>query len=165
MMPMRPFRPGIRRPTSSRWRRPAKRNMRLPMYVNAALRDPFNPGKAPSYESGAPTDNNIELWKIARRLRSAWSRPTSTCRICEVHEGDGSLQAQGQCAADSGDRKHAGICAICICGDGQWSNRLGAIRVGLDPLQQSDVWSGSDGVECVEACCASSTRCWRRSRA
>ena len=37
----------------------------LPMYVNAALRDPFNPGKAPSYESGAPTDNNIDLWKIA----------------------------------------------------------------------------------------------------
>jgi hypothetical protein len=37
----------------------------LPMYVNAALRDPFKPGKAPSYESGAPTDNNITLWKIA----------------------------------------------------------------------------------------------------
>jgi hypothetical protein len=37
----------------------------LPLYVNAALRDPFKPGKAPSYESGAPTDNNIELWKIA----------------------------------------------------------------------------------------------------
>ncbi len=37
----------------------------LPLYVNAALRDPFNPGKAPSYESGAPTDNNIDLWKVA----------------------------------------------------------------------------------------------------
>src|SRR5262249_32014846 len=37
----------------------------LPMYVNAALRDPFKPGKAPSYESGAPTDNKITLWKIA----------------------------------------------------------------------------------------------------
>ena len=33
--------------------------------MNAALRDPFHPGKAPSYESGAPTDNKIELWKIA----------------------------------------------------------------------------------------------------
>jgi len=37
----------------------------IPLYVNAALRDPFNPGHAPSYESGAPTDNNIALWKIA----------------------------------------------------------------------------------------------------
>jgi hypothetical protein len=37
----------------------------LPLYVNAALREPFNPGKAPSYESGAPTDNEIDLWKIA----------------------------------------------------------------------------------------------------
>jgi hypothetical protein len=37
----------------------------LPFYVNAALRDPFHPGKPPSYESGGPTDNNIDLWKIA----------------------------------------------------------------------------------------------------
>ena len=37
----------------------------LPLYVNAALREPFNPGKPPSYESGAPTDNEIDLWKIA----------------------------------------------------------------------------------------------------
>ncbi len=37
----------------------------LPLYVNAALRDPYHPGKAPSYESGAPTDNNLQLWKIA----------------------------------------------------------------------------------------------------
>ena len=37
----------------------------LPLYVNAALREPFNPGKPPSYESGAPTDNEIGLWKIA----------------------------------------------------------------------------------------------------
>jgi hypothetical protein len=42
-----------------------KQEYALPLYVNAALRDPFHPGKAPSYESGAPTDNNIELWKIA----------------------------------------------------------------------------------------------------
>jgi beta-galactosidase GanA len=42
-----------------------KREYPLPLYVNAALRDPFNPGKPPSYESGAPTDNNIDLWKIA----------------------------------------------------------------------------------------------------
>ena len=42
-----------------------KAEYRLPLYVNAALRDPLHPGKAPSYESGAPTDNNIGLWKIA----------------------------------------------------------------------------------------------------
>ena len=37
----------------------------LPLYVNAALRDPFQPGKPPSYESGSPTDNEIDLWKAA----------------------------------------------------------------------------------------------------
>jgi Domain of unknown function (DUF5597)/Beta-galactosidase len=36
----------------------------LPLYVNAALRDPFKP-KPGSYESGAPTDNVIGLWKVA----------------------------------------------------------------------------------------------------
>lgn len=37
----------------------------LPMYVNAALRDPLHPGKAITYESGGPTDNVIPIWKAA----------------------------------------------------------------------------------------------------
>ncbi|MEO5681003.1 MAG: DUF5597 domain-containing protein [Chitinophagaceae bacterium] len=37
----------------------------LPLYVNAALRDPLsNPG-ADTYESGRPTDNVIPIWKAA----------------------------------------------------------------------------------------------------
>jgi hypothetical protein len=37
----------------------------LPLYVNAALRDPLtNPG-ATSYESGGPTDNVLAIWKAA----------------------------------------------------------------------------------------------------
>jgi beta-galactosidase GanA len=37
----------------------------LPMYANASLRDPTNPGKAGSYESGGPTDNVLMIWKAA----------------------------------------------------------------------------------------------------
>lgn len=37
----------------------------LPLYTNAALRDPINPGRPGSYESGAPTDQNIQLYKTA----------------------------------------------------------------------------------------------------
>ena len=37
----------------------------LPMYTNAALRDPINPGKAGGYESGGPTDNVLDIWKVA----------------------------------------------------------------------------------------------------
>jgi hypothetical protein len=43
----------------------------LPMYANAALRDPFHPGPAGlpgasnSYESGGPTDNVLDIWKAA----------------------------------------------------------------------------------------------------
>lgn len=35
----------------------------LPLYVNAALRDPLNPGRPPRYESGGATDNVIPIWK------------------------------------------------------------------------------------------------------
>jgi len=37
----------------------------LPMYVNAALRDPLKPGAPGTYESGGPTDNVLAIWKVA----------------------------------------------------------------------------------------------------
>lgn len=35
----------------------------LPLYTNAALRDPLLPGAPGSYESGGPTDNVLPIWK------------------------------------------------------------------------------------------------------
>jgi len=37
----------------------------LPMYVNAALREPFGNPTANNYESGGPTDNVLPIWKVA----------------------------------------------------------------------------------------------------
>ncbi|MEP7143896.1 MAG: DUF5597 domain-containing protein [Ferruginibacter sp.] len=37
----------------------------LPLYVNAALRDPLTNPTANTYESGGPTDNVIPIWKVA----------------------------------------------------------------------------------------------------
>lgn len=37
----------------------------LPMYANAALRDPFEPGPPGGYSSGGPTDNVLDVWKAA----------------------------------------------------------------------------------------------------
>lgn len=37
----------------------------LPMYVNAALRDPLTEPMATNYESGGPTDNTLPIWKVA----------------------------------------------------------------------------------------------------
>jgi beta-galactosidase GanA len=37
----------------------------LPMYANAALRDPISPGPAGSWESGGPTDDVLPIWKAA----------------------------------------------------------------------------------------------------
>ena len=35
----------------------------LPMYANAALRDPFHPAHPANYETGGPSDNVLDLWK------------------------------------------------------------------------------------------------------
>jgi hypothetical protein len=37
----------------------------LPLYANAALRNPLKPGAPGSYESGGPTDNVLAIWKVA----------------------------------------------------------------------------------------------------
>jgi beta-galactosidase GanA len=37
----------------------------LPMYVNAALRDPVDPGKPGGYASGGPTDNVLDVYRAA----------------------------------------------------------------------------------------------------
>ena len=37
----------------------------LPLYANAALRDPLKPGAPGTYESGGPTDNVLGIWKVA----------------------------------------------------------------------------------------------------
>jgi beta-galactosidase GanA len=37
----------------------------LPLYTNAALRDPISPGPVGTYESGGPTDNVLPIWKVA----------------------------------------------------------------------------------------------------
>jgi len=42
-----------------------KKEYPLPMYVNAALRDPLTNPMANSYESGGPTDNVFPIWKAA----------------------------------------------------------------------------------------------------
>lgn len=42
-----------------------KGELALPMYVNAALRDPFHPGKPGGYASGGPTDNVLDIYRAA----------------------------------------------------------------------------------------------------
>ena len=42
-----------------------KQEYALPMFVNAALRDPFNPGAPGAYASGGPTDNVIPIYRAA----------------------------------------------------------------------------------------------------
>ena len=52
----------------------------LPMYVNAALRDPLTPGSANTYESGGATDNVLWIWKVAA--------PAIDILAPDIYEGD-----------------------------------------------------------------------------
>jgi hypothetical protein len=36
----------------------------LPLYVNASVRDPIDPGRPPKYECGGPNDNVFPIWKV-----------------------------------------------------------------------------------------------------
>ncbi len=79
----------------------------LPLYVNAALRDPISNPSASTYESGGPTDNVIPIWKVAapaidllapdiylsdseRALKviELYARPDNTLFVPEIGSGD-----------------------------------------------------------------------------
>ena len=79
----------------------------LPMYANAALRDPITNPKAGTYESGGPTDNVIPIWKAAApaidlvapdiyiaesekvlKVIELYSRPDNAMFVPEIGSGD-----------------------------------------------------------------------------
>jgi hypothetical protein len=79
----------------------------LPMYANAALRDPITNPKAGTYESGGPTDNVIPIWKAAApaldllapdiyigesekalKVIELYSRPDNALFVPEIGSGD-----------------------------------------------------------------------------
>jgi beta-galactosidase GanA len=85
----------------------------LPLYVNAALRDPLTPGPANTYESGGPTDNVLWIWKVAapaidllapdiyqndsaryRKVLELYSRPDNALFVPETR---GSAQSARMC--------------------------------------------------------------------
>ena len=82
----------------------------LPMYDNAALRDPLKPGPANTYESGGATDNVLGIWKAAapaidllapdiyqndsaryRKLLELYSRPDNALLVPETAQGNGRM--------------------------------------------------------------------------
>ena len=70
----------------------------LPMYTNAALRDPINDQDASTYASGGPTWNVIEIWKAAAPSLSllapdvyARDHPTATSHFARYARPDNPL--------------------------------------------------------------------------
>jgi beta-galactosidase GanA len=74
-----------------------KQQYALPMYVNCALRDPFNPGKAGDYASGGPTDNVIGIYRAAAPAIDIVApdiyikESTKVARVIELYRKGGPL--------------------------------------------------------------------------
>ena len=126
----------------------------LPLYVNAALRDPFHPGHAPSYESGAPTDNNIDLWKIAAPSISViapdiympeYAKYMKSIELYKRKNNPLLIPETGNAAVYA----HYVYAAI-----GQGAIGWAPFGLDLTPLQQSNRGAGGDGGRCAEALCA-----------
>jgi len=84
-----------------------KAEYNLPLYVNAALRDPLTNPSANTYESGGPTDNVIPIWKAAapsidllapdiylsgsekvHKVIELYSRPDNALFVPEISSGE-----------------------------------------------------------------------------
>jgi hypothetical protein len=70
----------------------------LPMFANAAVRNPLHPGPASSYESGGPTDNVLAIWKAAAPALDFLAPddyqndPAAYLKVLELyHRGDNPL--------------------------------------------------------------------------
>jgi len=70
----------------------------LPLYANAALRDPLKPGAPGSYESGGPTDNVLAIWKAEAPALDVLSpdiyldNPAAYLKVLELYRrGDNPL--------------------------------------------------------------------------
>jgi beta-galactosidase GanA len=73
-----------------------KKEYALPMYVNASLRDPFNPGPPGGYASGGPTDNVISLYRAAGPIDIVapdiyMKESAKVMRVIELYKAGGPL--------------------------------------------------------------------------
>jgi len=74
-----------------------KKEYALPLYVNAALRDPFHPGLPGQYASGGPTDNVIAIYRAAAPAIDIvapdiyMKESTKVYRVIELYKPGGPL--------------------------------------------------------------------------
>ncbi len=74
-----------------------KKEYALPMYANAALRDPFHPGAPGAYASGGPTDNVLAIYRAAAPSLDIvapdiyMKESTKVYRVLELYKPGGPL--------------------------------------------------------------------------
>jgi beta-galactosidase GanA len=77
----------------------------LPLYVNAALRDPLKPGAPGTYESGGPTDNVLNIWKAEAPAIDVLAPDNYLLDTPSLYEGHRPIPPPRQSAVHPGDRR------------------------------------------------------------
>ena len=104
----------------------------LPLYANAALRDPLKPGAPGSYESGGPTDNVIPIWKAEAPAIDILAPDIYLSDTRSVSEGAGSLSSRRQCACSFPETSGSRQCGpLLLFRPRPAGHRLFALRSGL----------------------------------
>ena len=110
-----------------------KKEYPLPMYVNAALRDPFHPGAPGGYASGGPTDNVISIYRAAAPAIDIVAPDIYMKESTKVVSRDRALQA-GRSAAGAGDRQRPAVRALFLRRARRAGHRHRAVRHRLHRL-------------------------------
>jgi hypothetical protein len=103
----------------------------LPLYANAALRDPAQAGRSRQLRSGGPTDNVIPIWKVAAPAIDIVSPdiymndPAAYLKVLELYHRDDNA------AVRPGDHRQRRACPVLLFRTGPAGDRLLALRSGL----------------------------------
>jgi hypothetical protein len=128
----------------------------LPLYVNAALRDPLSNPRPSSYESGGPTDNVIPIWKVAApaidllapdiylsgsetvlKVIELYARPDNALFVPEIGSGEENTKYLYEVLAHGG----IGFSPFGIDDNGQGTGEAD-IAASLAPLSQEYAMAG-----------------------
>ena len=111
----------------------------LPLYANAALRDPIKPGAPGSYEAGGPTDNVIPIWKVAAPAHRYRLARHLHERSGGVPEGSGTVSPRRQSPVHPRNQRQRLGGPVLLLRARPSGDRLLALRPGLQhaphPLQ------------------------------
>ena len=140
-----------------------KKEYALPMYVNAALRDPFHPGAPGGYASGGPTDNVISIYRAAAPAIDIVAPDIYMKESTKVVSRHRAVQGR-RAAAGARDRQRSAVRALLLRRARRAGDRHRALRHGSTPATRTSRWAQGTSTR-PSTLSRGRIGCWRRWRA